>query len=67
MKMLVKAIDPETGDAVLEGFLNRTEINYLVGFAISELISDGIKFNISMDEPDDDDEARIEYPNGSFN
>lgn len=67
MKMHVKAIDPDTGDATLEGYLNKAEINFLVGFAISELMADGVRFNLSMDEPDDEDEARIEYPQGHYN
>lgn len=66
MKIHIKAIDPETGDAEMDGYLNKAEINFLIGFAVNELMADGVRFNISMDEPDDEDAARIEYP-GNFN
>lgn len=66
MKLEVKAMN-EDGSIALEGYLNRNEINFLIGFAVSELMADGVRFNIDHEEPDDEDEARIEYPQGLAN
>lgn len=66
MKMHVKAMD-EDGGVALEGYLNKQELSFLVSYAVSELMADGVRFNLSMDEPDDEDDARIEYPQGLAN
>jgi hypothetical protein len=67
VKIEVVARDEETGEVKIEGYLNRHEMGFLVQFAINELVADGVEFNLTYDEPDDDDEPRITYPKGQAN
>jgi hypothetical protein len=71
MKIDVKFRD-EDGNVTLEGYLNRNEVSFLLQFAINELMAEGVRFNIANDldedeEPDDDDEARLEFPKEELN
>lgn len=67
MKIEVTARNPDTGDVEFSGYLNRKEMSFLLHVGMTSLLADGVRFNLSHDEPNDDDEPRFEYPKDKAN
>lgn len=67
MKIEVRARNEETGDVEFAGYLNRHEMGFLLQYAVNELLTQGVKFNLTYDEPNDDDEPRITHPKEQVN
>lgn len=69
MKLRVKTLD-EDGNIVIDGYINKREMSFLVNYAVNDLLNAGVQFN--LDEPYDanlDDEdaehqpLRMKFPN----
>ena len=69
MKLRIKSFDEE-GNIVVDGYINKREMSFLVNYAVNDLLSAGVQFN--LDEPYDsglDDEdaehqpLRMKFPN----
>lgn len=68
MQIDVKARDEE-GTVLLEGKLNRNEVSFLIGYAINDLMHQGVIFNLQEQDNGDDDDApsRISIPKENLN
>ncbi len=69
MKLRVKSFDEE-GNIVIDGYINKREMSFLLNYACNDLLNAGVQFN--LDEPYDsglDDEdaehqpLRMKFPN----
>lgn len=69
MKLRIKSFDEE-GNIVVDGYINKREMSFLVNYACNDLLQAGVQFN--LDEPYDvnlDDEdaehqpLRLKFPN----
>ena len=63
MQIDVKARSDD-GEVILEGKLNRQEVSFLIGYAINNLMHEGVLFNLQPQEDGDDYDApsRITIP-----
>jgi len=74
MKLRIKSFDEE-GNIVVDGYINKREMSFLVNYACNDLLQAGVQFN--LDEPYDvnldDEEAehqplRLKFPDiGNMN
>lgn len=64
MKWDVKAKDEE-GNVVVEGYLNRKEVSFLLSYAVNSFLAQGVQFAFGDeddDEPGENDEPRFKFP-----
>ena len=58
----------EDGGILFDGEINAKEVSFLLSYAINDLLSAGVMFN--LDEPDEDEDnpaMRIRFPEGTLN
>jgi ribosomal silencing factor RsfS len=65
----IKTKDEVTGDIVFEGTLNRSEVGFLLNYAINDLMHAGVQFHLDREaeEEEGEEEVRFEFPKGSLN
>lgn len=69
MQIDVKARNSD-GEVLLEGKLNRNEVSFLIGYAINDLMHQGVLFNLQQQQEngdDDDAPSRISVPKENLN
>lgn len=63
MHIDVKAKE-EDGSVIFEGALNKPEVNFLLSYAINDLMAAGVQFNLNLE---DTGESRIVVPKDQVN
>lgn len=63
MKIEVKERNEETGEIECAGWLNKTEVSFLLQYAINQLMAMGAVFDIKREQEENNkDELRIKLP-----
>lgn len=62
MMIDIKAKDDE-GNILFEGKLNKSEVGFLIQYAVNDLIAAGVQFHLEADSTDEkgDEQLRFDY------
>ena len=62
MRIEVKERNEETGEVECAGWLNRTEVSFLLQYAINQLMAMGAVFDLKKEQLEKEEEMRITFP-----
>lgn len=62
MRIEVKERNEETGEVECAGWLNKTEVSFLLQYAINSLMAIGAVFDLKKEQEQEKEELRITFP-----
>lgn len=62
MRIEVKERNEETGEIECAGWLNKTEVSFLLQYAINQLMAIGAVFDLKKEQEEKDESLRIKLP-----
>lgn len=62
IKIEVRERNEETGEIEFAGWLNKLEINFLLQYAINNLMAQGVIFDLKTEQEEGKEEMRIQIP-----
>lgn len=65
IKIEVRERNEETGEIEFAGWLNKIEINFLLQYAINNLMAQGVIFDLKKEQEEGSEEMRIQIPNNA--